>query len=120
MDVYFVLCKVLQIANAQLQNRSVAISQLSVCCAKVKIWFGPAPESPCVLRSLLAETRSTEPRFSQNLRAYITGLSMACVKVTWVAEGPDPSTFNPTITMRERIYYYIGTVLPETEREPAF
>lgn len=75
----------LPFADGQLQTRPVARPQISLYCAKEKIRFKPAPNSPCVLHSPLTETGTTERQFRQAIRAHNTALSAVSVRTSCVA-----------------------------------
>ncbi|CDF36554.1 unnamed protein product [Chondrus crispus] len=45
---------------------------------------------------------------------------MASVVAKWVNRGPGPSNFNPTMTMQDEMYHYMGPMMPSEGRVPSY
>lgn len=44
---------------------------------------------------------------------------MGCIKVDYLLKGPERFFFNPTMAVYERIYYYLGDMIPPSILQPS-
>jgi hypothetical protein len=91
----------------------------SFCCMRGKVVLEPVPPPPQQIVALYNSETQRGRHFLDNSRAFNNILSLASIGCQEHLP-PGNSSFNPTFTIKGKLYHRIGSMLPAEEETPKF
>lgn len=101
-------CQALHFLTKRVLNSSSTNPKFSECCIIASSVSPSYSEPPDIFLSFFSEQTPAARYFPDSIHSYNRVLSIRSVATNLVTRGPDLSAFNPTTTLHEQIYHYIG------------